>query len=32
METVALANESKAMEEKLQQLKDNMSKEKEERR
>ncbi|XP_047449313.1 uncharacterized protein zbbx isoform X2 [Mugil cephalus] len=31
METVTLANESKEMEEKLQQLKDSMSKEKEER-
>lgn len=31
METVTLAQESKAMEEKLQQLKELMSKEKEER-
>ncbi|KAM9732624.1 uncharacterized protein zbbx isoform 2-T3 [Menidia menidia] len=31
MDTLALGNESMAMEEKLQQLKDNMSKEKEER-
>lgn len=31
METVTLAQESKEMEEKLQQLKESMSKEKEER-